>query len=304
MAARTKRLALVILAVLIWCGASAYATLRGPQGSARQEPETQGARRIVSIVPALTEILFAIGAGPRVVAVSSYDDFPPAVTSLPRVGALLDPDVERILALRPDLVVSYGSQTDLQGQLERARIRVFSYRHAGLAGLFETIGALGTATGRKQDADRLARTLRAQLDEIRARVKGRGRPRTLLIFERDPLSLRGLYVSGGRGFLHEMLDIAGGDNVFADLQREAVQPSQETLLMRAPDVIIEVRATGLLPAATFAVEERKVWAPLGSIPAVRHNRIHVLDGEHLVVPGPRVAQGTEALARALHPQAF
>ena len=284
MAARTKRLAACLVALAL------VAAVQNP------------AKRIVSLVPAVTEMLFAIGAGPRVVAVSSYDGFPPEVKPLPRVGALLDPDVERIFALRPDLVVSYGSQTDLQAQLDRARIPVFSYRHAGLDGIFTTIGALGAATGHQVDADRLTGRLRAELNGLRARVKGRARPRTLLVFERDPATLRGLYVSGGRGFLHEMLDIAGGENVFADVQREAVQPSHETLLTRAPDVIIEVSATGLI--ANAASEERKVWAPLASIPAVRTGRIYVLSGEHLVVPGPRVAQGTEAVARALHPEAF
>jgi iron complex transport system substrate-binding protein len=259
----------------------------------------------VSLVPAVTEILFAIDAGPQVVAVSSYDDFPPEVKALPRVGALLDPDVERILALRPDLVVSYGSQTDLQTQLERARIHVFSYRHAGLDGMFQTIRALGAATGRQSESERLARSLRGRLDAVRARVHGRPRPRTLLVLERDPLTLRGLYASGGRGFLHEMLEIAGGTNVFAELQNEATQPSQETLLTRAPDVIIEVRATGLLNApGAAAADERKAWAALGSIPAVRNGRIYILHGDHLVVPGPRVGLGTEAFARALHPEAF
>jgi iron complex transport system substrate-binding protein len=301
MAARTKQLALAILAVA--CGASLYGSPRGPQGSAPQQ-RTEVARRIVSIVPAVTEMLFAMGAGPQVVAVSSYDDFPPEVNALPRVGALLDPDVERVLSLGPDLVVSYGSQTDLQGQLHRAGIPVFSYRHAGLDGMFQTISALGTATGHQAGADRLVRRLRAELDAVRARVKGRARPRALLVFERDPATLRGLYVSGGRGFLHEMLAIAGGDNVFADVEREAVQPSHETLLTRAPDVIIEVRATGLLTGAAAVSEERKVWAQLGSIPAVRTGRVYFLSGDHLVVPGPRVGQGTEAFARALHPEAF
>jgi iron complex transport system substrate-binding protein len=285
MAARKKRLAVVVIAL----GLTAAA----------QQP----ARRIVSVVPAVKEMLFAIGAGPQVVAVSSYDEFPPDVKSLPRVGALLDPDVERILALRPDLVVSYGSQTDLQTQLDRAGIPVFSYRHAGLEGMFQTIRALGAAAGRQGESERLARSVQGQLDAIRARVQGRPRPRTLLVFERDPMTLRGLYASGGRGFLHEMLEIAGGTNVFADVQREAMQPSQETLLTRAPDVIVEIRATGLLAVGAKS-DARKAWAGLGSIPAVRNDRIYVLYGEHLVVPGPRVGQGTEAFARALHPEMF
>jgi len=294
MAAGSKRLIgiTVVAFVVFWTARPATMQQRGA-----------AATRIVSLVPALTEMLFAIGAGPQVVAVSSFDEFPPQVKSLPRVGALLDPDMERILALRPDLVLSYGSQTDVQAQLARANIRVFSYRHAGLNGIFTTLTDLGAAVGRPADADRLARELRGGLDAIQARVRGRGTPKTLLVFERDPASLRSVYVSGGVGFLHDMLGIAGGVNVFADVARESVQPSVETMLARAPEVILEVRATGLLAAADVA-QAKRVWGALGSVPAVKQGRIEILTGEHLVVPGPRVVQGTEAFARALHPDAF
>jgi iron complex transport system substrate-binding protein len=293
MAARPKRLIVVLAAALVLWLAPGVTTGQ----------HTTPPARIVSLVPALTEMLFAIGAGPQVVAVSSYDEFPPQVKSLPRVGALLDPDMERILALRPDLVISYGSQTDLQAQLARANIRVFNYRHAGLAGVFTTLRELGTAVGRAADGERLAREIRGGLDQVQARVRGRSKPRTLLVFERDPASLRGVYVSGGVGFLHEMLEIAGGVNVFADVARESVQPSVETMLARAPEVILEIRATGLLAPADMA-EATRVWGALASVPAVRRRRIRILTGEHLVVPGPRVVQGTEEFARALHPDAF
>ncbi|MDP1572048.1 MAG: helical backbone metal receptor, partial [Vicinamibacterales bacterium] len=119
--------------------------------------------RIVSLVPALTEMLFAIGAGPQVVAVSSYDQDPPEVASLPRVGALLDPDVERILSLRADLVVIYGSQGDLRIQMERAGVPVFGYRHGGLADITATIRALGARTGRASGADAVATAIEARL---------------------------------------------------------------------------------------------------------------------------------------------
>jgi cobalamin transport system substrate-binding protein len=272
-----------------------------PPATTQQRPAA--AQRIVSLVPALTEMLFAIGAGPQVVAVSSYDEFPPEVKALPKVGALLDPDMERILALRPDLVVSYGSQTDMQAQLARAKIRVFSYRHAGLNGVFATLKDLGDAVGRTADSDRLAREIHSGLDAIQARVRGRPKPRTLLVFERDPESLRGIYVSGGVGFLHDMLGIAGGVNVFADVARESVQPSVETMLARAPEFILEVRATGLLAGADVT-QAKRVWGALASVPAVQRGHIQILTGDHLVVPGPRVVQGTEAFARALHPDAF
>ena len=287
MAARPKRLiALALLALAVAIDANA-----------------QSARRIVSLVPALTEMLFAIGAGPQVVAVSSYDEFPPEVTTLPRVGALLDPDVERILMLKPDLVLTYGSQGTLEAQLGAARIRTFSYRHGGIDAMLQTIRDLGVAVGRPADGQRKAAELQAQLKTVSTRVAGRPKPRVLLVFGRQPQSLQQIYVSGGAGFLHDVLTIAGGANVFADIPRESIQPSHETLITRPADVIIELHATSPVTAAN-APRERAVWSPLASIPAVRTNRIHFLNGDYLVVPGPRIGAAAEALARLLHPEAF
>jgi len=260
-------------------------------------------RRIVSLVPALTEMVFAIGAGRQVVGVSSFDSFPKEVQSLPKLGALLDPDIERILALRPDLVITYGSQSELEAQFARAGIRTFSYRHGGIATALQTLRELGIATGHAAEGSALATKLQNDLNAIRARVAGRPRPRTLLVMDRQPKTLRGMYVSGGVGFLHEVLEVAGGTNVFADVKRESAQPSQETLLVRAPDVILEVRAQGLIEAGE-AQGEPSVWSALASVPAVRRGRIHTLVGEQLVVPGPRLAQAADAFARTLHPEAF
>lgn len=260
-------------------------------------------QRIVSLVPSLTEILFAIGAGPSVVGVDTFSTYPPAVEKLPRVGALVDPDVERILSLRPDLVVTYGSQTVLESQLARADIRTYSYRHGGVDRVLASIKDLGRATGRTKAADAVVARMTAELDGLRARVKGRPRPRTLLVIDRQPGTLREVYASGGVGFLQDMLTAAGGDNVFADAKTESVQPSTETLLARAPQVILEVRADGLI--AQGAVQgERNVWGALAAVPAVRSGRIYFLSGSHLVVPGPRLVQGAEDFARVLHPDVF
>ena len=311
MAARQKELkiaAVAVLAVALLCSAIlvrfAFAQ-SNPTGFALQRNQNVSApvpaRRIVSLVPALTEILFAVGAGPQVVGVSSYDDFPPEVQSRPRVGALFDPDRERILSLKPDLVILYASQTDLEGQFARTGIRMYAYRHAGIANVLKTIRDVGALTGHAADSERVARDLQSQLDAIRARVRGRPRPRTMLVMGRDALALRGVFVSGGVGFLHELLEAAGGDDVFADLKREGVQPSNETILVRAPDVIIETHASAP-PAPDVIAKERAVWMQLPSIPAVRSGRIYLLYGGYLVSPGPRLAQAAEAFARVLHPE--
>ena len=260
-------------------------------------------RRIVSVVPSLTEMLYAIGAGPQVVGVSSYDEYPPEATRLPRVGALLDPDVERILSLRPDLVLTYGSQTTLEAQMARAGIKVFSYRHGGIDGILQGLRDLGIATGHAAEGERTARELRQRLDAVRTRIRAYPRPRVLLVFGRQPQSLQQMYVSGGTGFLNDLLEIAGATNVFADVRRESVQPSQETVLARAPEVIVEVRGDTSLTPAQIA-EEKRAWTPLASIPAVRTGSIHFLAADYYFIPGPRVVLAAEGLARALHPGAY
>ncbi|MBL8139046.1 MAG: ABC transporter substrate-binding protein [Acidobacteria bacterium] len=257
-------------------------------------------QRIISLVPALTEMLFAIGAGPQVVAVSSYDTFPPEAASRPKVGALLDPDVERIFSLTPDLVITYGSQSDLRRQLERAAIPIFDYRHAGLADVLTTLRAIGRATGHDAEAERLAGDIERRLNAVRARTAAAPARRTLLVFGREPGSLRNMYVSGGTGFLHDMLVVAGGANVFADVGRESVQATTELILARAPDVIIEVREGPALSDADVRARTAD-WDRLAAVPAVKARRVHIVSGTGLVVPGPRVAAAVERLAGVLHP---
>ncbi len=278
----------LLLALFVSTGASA-----GPVPS-----------RIVSVVPAVTEMLFAIGAGPQVVGVGSFDTYPPEVKARPRVGGLLDPDLERILSLHPDLVVVYDTQTDLRQQLARASIPTFDYVHRGMPDIFSTMRAIGARVGRADAAARVAAGIEARLDAIRRRVAGLPRPRTLVVFARDRLALRNIYASGGVGFVNDMLEAAGGENVFADVHQQAVQATSELVLARAPDVILELRGDFESIPVEDRDRERHVWDALSSVPAVRDFRIFILVNSSLVVPGPRVADGVELIARALHPGVF
>jgi iron complex transport system substrate-binding protein len=283
--------AIVALAVAGWTPVAVPHAAAAPQ-------------RIISLVPAVTEMLFAIGAGRQIAAVSSYDSFPPEVKALPKVGALIDPNVERILSLKPDLVIVYGSQTDLKQQLARAGIDMFDYRHGGLADVSTTIRALGQQTGHEAEANDLVAGIQRGLDDIRTRVQGRERPRTMLVFGRERQSLRGIYASGGVGFLSDMLAAAGGENVFADVKQESVQASTEVILTRKPDVILEVRSDSGALAPADRAAELAVWRAVPSVPAVRNGRVVFLSDDRILVPGPRVVEGTQLLARALHPEAF
>jgi iron complex transport system substrate-binding protein len=258
-------------------------------------------RRVVSIVPATTEMLFAMGAGDRLVAVGSYDRFPPEVERLPRVSALLDPNVERILSLRPDLVIIYGTQTDLRTQLERAQVPFYPYVHRGLADITETIRSLGARVGVATEANALAARIERQLAEIRARVAQSPRPKTLLVFGREPGTLKNIDASGGVGFLHDILETAGGTDLLADAKQQSVTMTTELVLARAPDVIIELRYARGDPTTP---SDLSAWDALPSVPAVKNHRVFMLRGEEFVVPGPRIALATERLARTLHPELF
>jgi iron complex transport system substrate-binding protein len=256
--------------------------------------------RVISLVPAVTEMLFAMDAGAQVAGVSSFDTYPPEARKKPQVGALLNPDFERILSLKPDLVVVYGSQTELLGRLERMSIPTFVYRHAGLADVSTTISSLGARVGRSAEAARVVQGLQATLTAIRTSVAGRPRPRVALVFGREAGALRNIFVSGGVGFLHDLIETAGGSNAFADVRRESVQVSSEAMLTHAPDIIIETHQSSWDTSLT--PREQAVWRALASVPAVRTNRIHIVADDRLFIPGPRVAEAARVLAGVVHPE--
>jgi iron complex transport system substrate-binding protein len=282
------------------CVAALAACGPGTAPAADKQQPPKPPQRIVSIVPAVTEMLFAIGAGPNVVAVSSFDTWPPEVKGLTRVGGLLDPDIERVLRLRPDLVVVYGSTPEVSEKLERAGIATFPYVMGGLDNLMGTIRKLGRAVGRAQEAEKVAAGLEARFEAIRAHVAGRKRPRTLLVFGREPGTLRAIDASGGRGFLADIVVLAGGENVLGGEKREAVRISTEAILAAAPEIVIDLHYGRTLSAEQID-RERAAWQTLPALPAVREGRVALLVGDEFVVPGPRLADAAEAIADVLHP---
>jgi iron complex transport system substrate-binding protein len=283
--------------------AGAYACFLAATLLAQGAAVARSPQRIVSLIPATTEMLFLMGAGSRVAGVSNYDHFPPEVEKLPRVGGLVDPSVEALLALKPDLVIVYDTQVELKQQLERAGVPIFRYVHRGLADITETMRALGDRVGAKAVADAAARRIEQQLAAVGARVTGRPKPKTLLIFGREPGSLRQIDASAGYGFLHDVLELAGGDDVLSDLKRQSAMLTTEMILARAPEVIVELHYGESLKS-TLIDAERRVWNSLPSVPAVKNRRVYLLTGDEFVVPGPRIVLAAERFARVLHPDAF
>ncbi|HZP48683.1 MAG TPA: helical backbone metal receptor [Vicinamibacterales bacterium] len=296
----TVAIAAAFAACLAASSGAARPRLVAPSGprdaAAAQNVDTP--HRVVSLIPAVTEMIFAIGDGARLAGVSSYDRYPPDVQAIERVGGLLDPNIEKILSLRPDLVILYATQLELKARLARAGIPFYSYEHRGLADITQTLRAVGARIGSADAANRLASTMESELAAISRAAAGRPRPKTMLVFGREPGSLRGIVASGGIGFLHDMLVVAGGDDVFGDLKRQSVDVTTEMVLARRPEVIIELRYGDRLPAAD-AQRIAREWDALPAVPAVRDHRVHVLVGDQFVVPGPRVVDATRAFAAVL-----
>jgi iron complex transport system substrate-binding protein len=200
------------------------------------------------------------------------------------------------------LVIVYNTQTELKQRLERIGIPFYNYEHRALPDIMSTIRSVGARIGAAARAEMLATGMERGIATTRASVSTLPRPRTLLVFGREPSSLRSIDASGGYGFLHDMLEVAGGTNVFAGIRRQSVQASTEMILSSRPDVIIELRYGDSVKAADLP-RELEVWNTLASAPAIRSHRVYGLVGDEFVVPGPRVVDAVRRLARTLHPEA-
>jgi iron complex transport system substrate-binding protein len=258
--------------------------------------------RIVSTSPSITEILFALGLGDRVVGVSTFCRFPPAVGSLPKIGTFLRPDAELVARLRPDLVVIHAGPSGIEQRLSALRIPFVTVERGRLSGVYSSIRTIATAAGVPDRAGTLIAELESRLQRVRAGVAGRRPQRALLVVGRRAGTLTDLIAVGRESYLTDLLTIAGGVNVLADGGLpEYPRISMETVIRLAPDVIIDAGDMG------DALEERRarqitteaLWKRQ-PLTASRAGRVHAVTSDAFVVPGPRVAEAAETMALWLH----
>ncbi len=262
-------------------------------------------RRIVSLAPSTTETLFALGVGDRLVGVTRYCDHPPAAEAIDKVGGFVDPNYEKIVALRPDLVVLLTSHRDARMELAKLRIPTLTVPHETLADIHEAIRRIGAALHRSEAAQALIEELQRRTAEVKRAVLGRSRPRVLICIGRDTASgeLAAMYMAGRRGFHHEILTAAGGENVIYDEISPYPQLSAEGVLRLDPEVIVDL-VSHIRPETKSPEEIRRQWARLRPVTAVLRGEVHVMVGHQALRPGPRYIEFLEELARRLHPEAF
>lgn len=251
------------------------------------------ARRVVSLAPNVTEMLFAVGAGPRVVGVTQFCDFPAAAKSKPRIGNFSNPDLEAVAAARPDLVVAaHGNSLDAIGALRRLGLPVFVTNPRDTAGVVRNIETLGRLTGQGAAASRLGASLRGRLSRLERRLAGRPRPRTLVVIWPDPMT-----VVGGLSYVNEAIRRAGGTNAAGAIREAYPKVDPERLITLAPDALIYPGGHGRL--ASLAARPGVELTPAG-----KAKRIHTVTADWLLRAGPRLIAGIEETARRLHPEAF
>lgn len=273
------------------------ATVKDQLGRSVSVPDNP--QRVVALAPSVTEIIFSLGQAHRLKGVTQFSNYPPAAKKIPLVGSYVHLEVERIVALRPDLCIGIKSGNPLAvvKKLERLGIPVFAVNPEDLGTVAEAVSLIGGVLGAREQARALVRDMRKRIEHVRAQVK-KSRRRPGVFFQ---IGIAPIVCPGTRSFIHELIETAGGEN----LTRGPVpypRFSREQVLALAPEVMIITSMARTDPGSFEKIKNH--WRTWKDIPAVRTGRIHVVDSDIFDRPGPRMIEGLEILARLLHPKGF
>lgn len=252
-------------------------------------------RRIISIAPSVTEILYALGLDQRVVGRSDYCDFPPEVRQKPSVGGLIDPNIEVIVSLHPDLVIGTPeiNKIAVADELARFGIPLYGVHTTSLKDVFRALEDVGTLAGNQAQADVLVHSLRERRDAVVKQVAGLPRPRVLYLVWYNPIS-----VPGRGAYITDLISLAGGDSISGDLKQDWAQLSLEEIVQRDPEIILLPRNNGNSPA----IDQLRSWPGWSRTTAVRTNRVFEVE-DNASRPGPRLLDALEQFAEFFHPAA-
>lgn len=282
---------LALIAAFPSADRAAVRTVTDQTGRPVRVPENP--QRLVSLAPSITETLFALGLGPRVVGVTDYCDFPPEAKKKTRVGNVLNPSLEAILALRPDLVLGSpdANRIEIADRIERLGIPVYGVRARSLEETFASVEDLGRLLGRAGEAQRLVDGLKVRLRAVEQRVEGRTRPKVLFVVWYRPLT-----TAGRNTFVSDVIRRAGGVSVTEDFEAEWPRLSLEEALRRDPDVILFPRTEAFAPdPAEF--DRMSGWREMR---AVQNRRMYFVS-DSIIRSSPRLVDALEEVAAILHP---
>jgi iron complex transport system substrate-binding protein len=257
--------------------------------------ETLSPQRVVSLAPSVTETLFALGFGDRLVGVTTYCDYPIEAQKLPKIGGFMSPSLEVIVAKKPDVVIGVNTATDpaKAREMERLGLRVTLISVTSLSGILTGIKTIAGLMGSPQTGEKLVGKIDANIQDIKKRVAAAPRRRVLLA-----VGIRPLVVVGGRNFIDELITLAGGENIAGGATQPWLNLPEEYVVAKAPQVIIEA---GM---GSERQQSGKRWSDLKSVPAVTNDRVYFYPSDKILRPGPRVGDALAELARLIHPECF
>mgnify|MGYP000633942891 CR=1 FL=1 len=272
---------------------------------AAQAP-TAPPKRVISTAPSITETLFALGLGDRVVGVTTFCRYPPEAARKPKIGNYLRPDLEAIVALRPDLVIAERSMVRQALSLPGLKLRLLEVDDSTIDGVLRSIQTMGDAMGEGAKAQALAGSIKDQLSLTRRSTVNLPRKKVLFVVGRTPGRVEDLIAAGSGSYLDELVRIAGGENIFAGAAVSYAKINLEEVLARDPDVVIDM---GEMARTANVTEQQKrevvrLWQRYPSLKAVRQKRVFAVASDIFVVPGPRLAEAAREIARLVHPEAF
>ncbi len=284
----------VLSALIVIPGCKGHPEKPAPETTAHKRPV-----RIVSLAPTITEILFAIGLDSKIVGVTAFCNYPPKAKTKTRTGGLIDQNFETILALKPDLVIAMPCHSGTVSKLRGLGVNTLTIRNETVNDLLDAIARIGKATGRAAAAEKLADKLRSDLRAVHVSLPDSERPRVMLVVGRNPGTLQSIYVSGKNTFFNELLETAGGTNIFGDIEMKYPQPSLEEIVSRNPQIIIE-SIVGAKSTPKNISRIAAEWNALGDVDAVKNHRIYIWTEDYVSIPGPRLPLLLEKFRQALN----
>ncbi len=250
---------------------------------------TKSPDRIISLAPSITEILFYLNLGERVIGVTDFCNYPEEARKKPSIGWLISPNLEKIISLKPDLVfaTAEGNRPDIVNTLERVNVKVYVLNPHTLEDILQELLSIGKVTGQEEIARERVNNLTKRVEAIKKKVEGVKRVRVLYLASVEPI------ISVGPGsFIHDIIEISGGDNIASQSFTRYPRIEMEEIILRDPEVII---------APPDIIETIRSWKNRwDGISAVRHNRIYPIDPDIISRPGPRIVEGLEDMYRLLN----
>ena len=267
------------------------------QAQAKDFTQTQ---RIISTSPSITEILFELGLKDRIVAVTDFCIYPKEACILPSIGGVLNPDIETMVSLSPDLIILQSDSVKLEKNFARLGIPTFSIKVETISDIFKSINRLGKALNCQERGDKLVLSLKEKINILKKRVAGRSRKKVLLLLGDSSNPARDLYAVGPGTFLNELLILSGGKNILQNSKAQYPKLLKEYIIEQSPEIIIEVGPKSDLSKKeiSYRIEQ---WNRFPTIKAIKDKRIHFIGEDYILIPGPRLVKILEKFTKIIHP---